>query len=833
MALARVRRCCSRLPRTRLTLLTLTAAFFLVPAAQAAAGTYNINFNGPGTGTVTSSPPGINCSDTGGSTTGTCSAEFGFFVNVELTATGDPGSGLAEWSGNTASGTCNSGAENPCHFLSLFETATITANFESLTSPAVEIEPVDLAGITPGAATLNGHVDPAGNGEITECHFDYVTEEAFQATQYSDLSSGGTVPCEPAAPISSPTDVAAALSGLHAATKYHVRLDAANAQSAATPERTFETPPAVSLSTEPASAVGSASATLNGSVNPKGTELTECEFEWGETEAYGETAPCEAPDAAEVGAGNAPVSVHADIAGLNPEATYHFRLVAANEFGTTQGSDQSFATLTVKPIIDSENSSSIGQTAATLEAQINPNGSDTTCQFEYGETESYGETAACAPADLGAGNSDQAASAEITGLSPNTTYHFRVVATNFFGPREGSDQTFTTSPPNPPTASTEGASAITQVTATLNGTLNGQGSDARWYFRYVEADRYEPGAENPYAAGAIAPDLFTGLFAGDAGVVSTDTPESAQLTGLQPLTTYHYQFVVCNVRVLFGSCSPSSNKALGADRTFTTVPLAPVVKTGLAFGIGPSAATVVGAVNPQGADTTYHVSYVDAADFQASGYSNATNTTETDAGQATSTEPLSVSLSGLAFGTIYHYRFVATNAGGTTFGEDQTVGTYGVAPALATGAAAGVGQTTAKLTGQLDPQGSDTTYRFEYGTTTNYGTITPETDAGSGNSVQSVSAGLSGLKAATTYHFRLVAGSDGGSTQGANHTFTTQPAPAVTPPPGEQPAPLICKKNFVKKHGKCVKKKHHKKHTNKAHPKRHAKRANNNRGGAK
>jgi sugar lactone lactonase YvrE len=76
--------------------------------------------------------------------------------------------------------------------------------------------------VTGTSATLNGHVDPAGGGDIIDCYFEYGT----------DTSYGSTVPCVPAAPISSPTDVSADISGLSPTTLYHFRLVAANSVGA-------------------------------------------------------------------------------------------------------------------------------------------------------------------------------------------------------------------------------------------------------------------------------------------------------------------------------------------------------------------------------------------------------------------------------------------------------------------------------------------------------------------------------------------------------------------------------------------------------------------------
>jgi PKD repeat protein len=87
--------------------------------------------------------------------------------------------------------------------------------------------------------------------------------------------------------------------------------------------------------------------------------------------------------------------------------------------------------------------SSVGQTAAQLNASINPNGNATACSFQYGPTVSYGSSAPCAPSP-GSGTSAVATSAAITGLSPATSYHFRVVAESPSGTRAGADETFAT-----------------------------------------------------------------------------------------------------------------------------------------------------------------------------------------------------------------------------------------------------------------------------------------------------------------------------------------------------------------------------------------------------
>ena len=94
------------------------------------------------------------------------------------------------------------------------------------------------------------------------------------------------------------------------------------------------------------------------------------------------------------------------------------------------------------------------------------------------------------------------------------------------------------------------------------------------------------------------------------------------------------------------------------------------------------------------------------------------------------------------------------------------------APAATTGAAGAVTATGATLNGTVSPNKEDTTYRFEYGTTTSYGSqTTPGTQGG--NPTKAVSANVSGLAPSTTYHFRLIATNASGTATGADAQFTT------------------------------------------------------------
>ncbi|MGO9907161.1 MAG: hypothetical protein ACLPY3_15825 [Solirubrobacteraceae bacterium] len=101
-------------------------------------------------------------------------------------------------------------------------------------------------------------------------------------------------------------------------------------------------------------------------------------------------------------------------------------------------------------------------------------------------------------------------------------------------------------------------------------------------------------------------------------------------------------------------------------------------------------------------------------------------------------------------------------------------------PSATTGTATNVAQSSTTIPGTLNPNGVTTSYYFQYGTNTSYGSSTPPTDAGSGTADVPVSADLTGLASSTTYHYRLVAVSSSGTTDGADQTFTTTTPPAVT-----------------------------------------------------
>lgn len=103
-------------------------------------------------------------------------------------------------------------------------------------------------------------------------------------------------------------------------------------------EWTFKPP---TVTTKAATSPSQTATTLNASVNPNGSQVTECRFEYGTSASYGASVPC----SPEPGAGSGPVAVSAEVSGLTPGTTYHFRAVATNAGGTVEGQDTTFGTL--------------------------------------------------------------------------------------------------------------------------------------------------------------------------------------------------------------------------------------------------------------------------------------------------------------------------------------------------------------------------------------------------------------------------------------------------------------------------------------------------------
>jgi hypothetical protein len=285
------------------------------------------------------------------------------------------------------------------------------------------------------------------------------------------------------------------------------------------------------------------SETVEGTVDPDGTDATYY-FQYGTTTVYGSNTPVTS-----AGKGITTVPVNATLTGLHAATVYHYRLVAENENGANHGLDQTFTTLPLPPLLEGvAAASNETRSSAVLHATVDTEHSSTSYFFAYVEDGAYEPTAtdpydaggATASSSLAPGFGGQPVEELLSGLKPNTLYHYTVVAINPAGRVAGSDATFTTGASTPAVALTGGSSGVAQNSATISGVVNTSGLPTSYGFEVGTTTDYGPP---------------TGLGAG-----ASEAPVSLALTSLQPGTTYHYRLTATNV----------DGTSYGADQTFTT-----------------------------------------------------------------------------------------------------------------------------------------------------------------------------------------------------------------------------------------------------------------------
>jgi hypothetical protein len=190
--------------------------------------------------------------------------------------------------------------------------------------------------------------------------------------------------------------------------------------------------------TGPAESITDAGATLTGTVDRRGGTTT-YHFEYGTSApAYG----LRTVETAVPAGGTDPVTGKAPIQGLTRDTTYHYRLVATNESGASQGADQTFRSAPQAPAVGSTRARDVGTRGARLVTTADPNGQETSVHFEYGTSTRYGTSTESVSA--GSGDEGVPISIPLGGLLPHTRYHFTAVATSASGSARSVDRTFLT-----------------------------------------------------------------------------------------------------------------------------------------------------------------------------------------------------------------------------------------------------------------------------------------------------------------------------------------------------------------------------------------------------
>lgn len=216
----------------------------------------------------------------------------------------------------------------------------------------------------------------------------------------------------------------------------------------------------------------------------------------------------------------------------------------------------------------------------------------------------------------------------------------------------------------------------------------------------------------------------------------------------------------------------------GRVQEFSPSVLVPDVTTGSAEPhLETYSATLKGTVNPDGIEASCYFEVTTNNEWPWAWTAPCTS----NPGSGTTPVEVSAEAPYIWPGYEYQYRLVATNEDGRNVGEVKTF--IVTAPPLLEAWAEEVNLSTGTVGAWVQPQGSDTTYRVEYGTDTSYGSVapSPEGTVAGNQSAQRVAVKLSGLRTGTTYHYRMVATNTSGTTTTADKSFTT-----FTPPASEQ-----------------------------------------------
>jgi hypothetical protein len=198
--------------------------------------------------------------------------------------------------------------------------------------------------------------------------------------------------------------------------------------------------------------------TLNASVGAQTVAISDCRFEYVKEAAFRVSGFADLSSGGSPSCGSVPTDlddhpISAPISGLSPNTTYYYRLSTANANGSLASGVETFTTLG-PPLAETTGAPVRSATSARLEGRVDPTGSPTSFHFEYGE-QGPCDSNSCSSTEAvpaGSGNVYELAATQISGLQPNTTYHYRLVADNGNpgSPAFGQDMSVTTRPSDAP-----------------------------------------------------------------------------------------------------------------------------------------------------------------------------------------------------------------------------------------------------------------------------------------------------------------------------------------------------------------------------------------------
>ena len=735
----------------------------------------NITSNGTGTGSFTSNISGLQLHTTYYVRAwATNSSGTAYGNNVSFTTLADlpsvttlPATGItrtgATAGGNitsnggsavTTSGICWSTSHNPSVSGSHTSDGTATGNFTSSmtglnpgtlyyirayatnsvgTSYGGELsfttDPVITATLSTAVVTSIGSTSAISGGNITSDGDGAVTARGvcWSTTSYPTLNNNFTSNGTGTGSFTSN------ITGLQPLTIYHVRAYATNgAGTAYGNDVVFTTnPPQLPvLTTTAVTSVTSSTAVSGGNISDDGgSQVTVRGICWATT-----SSPTINDNTTSNGTGTG--SFTSNMTGLQHSTTYHVRAYATNAAGTAYGNDRTFTTSAVAPSVTTTAASGITRTSATSGGNITSNGGSNVTVSGICWSTSHNPSVN-GPHTID-GTANGIFTSNITGLTANTLYYIRAYATNSIGTSYGNELSFTTDPAVIPTLTTSGVSSPGTTTAVSGGNITddgGAGITAR-------------GVCWSTASSPTLSDNFTSNGTGAGSFTSN-------ITGLQPVTTYHVRAYATN----------NAGTAYGNEVSFTTAQLRPATLTTSAVTSLLSTSAVSGG----------NITDDGGSSITARGVCWSTNSSPTLGDNYTSngtgTGSFTSNITGLQPLTDYHVRAYATNGAGTAYGNDLLFTTPGTLASVTTSPVSSSTPTTAVSGGNVTSSGGGfvTSRGVCWGTNSNPTINDNKTTNGSGTGT--FTSNLTGLVPNTGYYIRAYATNDSGTAYGEEITF--------------------------------------------------------------
>jgi subtilisin family serine protease/streptogramin lyase len=496
------------------------------------------------------------------------------------------------------------------------------------------------------------------------------------------------------------------------------------------------------------------------------------------------------------------------------------------------------------PLATTEAATSVSTNEATLNGSVNPGGFKTTYQFEYGTSTSYNKVIPIPAKEVGLGTKAVKVSETIglgtqkVSLEPNTTYHYRITATNIGGTTKGEDKTFTTprlvgTPTYVSSFGTKGSEdgqfqSPKGVAVDSKGNVwvvdkNGKriekfNSKGEFLLKAGSKGKEDGQFEAPWDIAVDAADNVwvtdmtnirvqkfnsEGKYLSKFGSKGTEDGQLFLPQGIDVDSAGNVWVADANGRVQ--KFSPEGKYLLkagskGAGDGQHTEPCGIAVDSEGNIWVVDRARSRIQKFNSKG---EYLAKF---GEFGAEGgkfehpvdiaIDSKGNLWVTDAGHYRVQEiypegeyVTQFGKQGSGEGEFLQMVGIAADPEGNLWVADSELANriqrwkQPAAPAVATEAAKPLERTRATLNGSINPEGKATSYQFEWGATTSYGKVAPASpkSIGSGSSPVKVSEVISGLKANTTYYYHVAAITEKGTVYGETRHFTTLPGPGAEP----------------------------------------------------